>query len=143
MSNFSPGTLPTQKYNISSMIVFGNGSIAATTVTRYLCPGYDSSVASTTPVTMIIPYNCTLKNMYVKHNGIGGNGNNIDYVVRKNNINTNLKVTLSSMSSDGSNGVDSVYFNKGDYLDIQVNKTLSIGTSISDIIVTLEIISNY
>ena len=122
----------------NSFLGFGASGVSSTTTTRYLWPWYEDSLAQTSAIQMRVPRACTLKNMRVRHNTTAGNGNNIVYTVRKNGTATALTVTLASTASDGSDTTNTVSFAAGDLIDIEVTKASSIGTSPSNITVTIE-----
>jgi len=132
------GADPVWRNPTPSMLVWGNGSVAATTTARYMTPGYDSSSAPTTLYQMRMAVGGTLRNMRVHHNNPNGNGNNIVYTFRKGGVVQTLAVTIASTAADGSDLVNSFSVVAGDLLDIQVTKALAIGTSPADISITAE-----
>lgn len=135
--NASTG-LWTPTTNIVAAFLFGANTLASSTTTRYLWPGYQDSQALTTPVQFRMPFACTLTQFRVRHNTAAGNGNNVVYTVRQNGTATALVVTMASTASDGSDLTDSAAFAAGDLVDIQVTKASGIGTSPSYIIASLE-----
>lgn len=126
--------------SINSQILFwGNNSVGATTVTRYLTPGYSDNTADPSAISYILPRNGKLKNFYVKMEP-HGNGNNIVFTLRKNELPTLLSITISSTTQSNSNLVNEVNCLIGDIIDIEVTKPLSIGATPNKIIATMEII---
>ena len=123
------------------ILLWGSNSVAATTVTRYLPPSYDSSLASLTPVQYRIPAPMTLRNMRVRHDSPAGNGSPIVYTIRKENVATALTVSLDSDVADASNLVDSVTFAAGELIDLEVTKAAGIGSSPTDILVSVEVVA--
>lgn len=123
-----------------SMLLWGSGSIAATTTTRYLHPGYEESAAPTYVIQFRIPMAGTLKNLYVRHTAGAGNGLNVVYTVRKNGVATTLVATLASTANDGNDLTHTVAVAQGDLLDIEVTKAASISSTPTDIIATLEVV---
>jgi hypothetical protein len=123
-----------------SMLLWGSGSIAATTTTRYLHPGYEEAAAPTYVIQFRIPMAGTLKNLYVRHTAGAGNGLNVVYTVRKNGVATTLVVTLASTANDGNDLTHTVAVAQGDLLDIEVTKAASISATPTDIIATLEVV---
>lgn len=119
--------------------IFGTGSIAATTTTRYLTPGYDSAAAPTTPVQYRVPTAGTLRRLRVRVNTPGGNGNNVVYTVRLNGVATALTCTVASTANDGSDLVNTVAVAAGDLIDVEVTKAASIGAAIADVVASLEV----
>ena len=123
-----------------TLFLWGNNSITASTTTRYLMPGYSDSTATSTLIQLMAPRSGIMKNMYVVHNGPSGNGNSIQYVLRKNGINSSLTVSLASTSSSGSNTTNTVQISQGDVLDVLVTKATTIANSPSNIVVTMELV---
>lgn len=72
------------------------------------------------------------------HGVPSGNGNNIVYTLRVNGVASSLAVTMASTSGTGSNTSNSVTVAQGDYVDIEVTKAASIGSSPSAIAVSME-----
>lgn len=120
-------------------LLWGNNSVAATVVTRFLTPGYTSSLAQTTTIQIRVPRPGTLRNLRVRHNGTAGNGNAIVYTVRVNGVASVITVSLASTATDASDLVNTAAVASGDLLDIQVTKALGVGTSPADIAATLEL----
>lgn len=123
-----------------AILHWGDASIASTTATRYLTPGYDSGTAPTLTVQYRIPRDGVLQNLYIHCRAAGGNGNNVVYTVRINSINTALAVTLASNVISGSNTTNRVNVVQGDIIGIQVTKAASIGSSPDDIMASLELV---
>lgn len=138
------GELLTARYNKSSglanksLLVFGNNNISATTVTRYMNPYTVNATASTTIINLVIPFSGTIRNMHVYHNNTAGNGNNIVYTLLKNATSTALTVTIPSTTQTASDTSNSVSISAGDRLALEVTKALGIGSSPSDICVSME-----
>lgn len=122
-----------------AVLMWGNASVANTTTTRYLTPNWSDSIAPTVPVQFRMATGGLVENLRVRHNMPAGNGGNIIYTVRKNGVPMPLAVTLASNVQDGIDSQHSFTAVAGDLLDIQVTKTSSIGTSPSNIAVTLEV----
>jgi hypothetical protein len=81
----------------------------------------------------------TLQNLRIRHNITAGNGNAIVYTVRVNGVAVAITASVPSTTTSGSNTVNTAVVAAGDTVDIEVTKALSIGTSPSDIAVTLEL----
>lgn len=124
----------------SSPVTWGANSVTATTTTRYLFPGYGDATGSTTPVQFQIPRSGTLQNMRVVQNGPAGNGEAIVYTLRVNNVATALAASLLSTDATGANLVDTVAVVAGDFLDVEVTKALAVGSSPSDIALSMEFV---
>ncbi len=121
-----------------SNLTWGNGSVSATTTTRYLSPGYDSSVAPTSVIQWAVDAPGSLSQMRVKHNGAGGNANTIVYTLRKNGVATAVTVTVAANSTTVvADTTNSVTVALGDLLDIEVTKGASVGTSPADVMLSL------
>jgi hypothetical protein len=122
-----------------STLVFGAGSLASSTTTRYLFPGYDDTLGQTSAVQIVAPYTGTLRNLYVRHNVTAGNGNPLVYTVRINGVASALLVSLASTSLQGFNVVNSVAVVAGDRIDIEVTKAASVASSPTDITATIDL----
>ena len=122
-----------------SILAFGNNSVASTTVTRYMNPYGVNATASTTIIDMVIPFAGTIRNMHVYHNGTAGNGNNIVYTLLQNAAPTTLTVTIPSTTQTASDTSNSVSVSAGDRLALQVTKAVAVGSSPSDIYVSMEV----
>ena len=122
-----------------SVLIWGNSNVSATTGTRYMSPGYTDATAGTTALQFRVPTAGTLKNLYIRQNTAAGNGNAIVYTVRKNGVLTALTASVASTDTDGSDVIHTVDVAQGDLLDIEVYKAISLGTSPSNILVTMEV----
>lgn len=116
---------------------WGAQSIAATTVVRYMSPGFGDAVASTSPVQYRIPFDVVAKHMYVRQNAPAGNGAPAVYTLTVNGVDTPLAVSIPSTSLDGSMTTSQVLIGAGDLIGMKVTKGASLGTSPGDIIVTI------
>lgn len=119
---------------------FGAGSVAATTTTRYLVPGYDTGVAPTSAVPIPMTRSATIRRLFVNHGTPAGNGSAIVYTVRKNGVPQALTVSLASTGSNGNDVANSFAVVAGDVLDIEVTKAASVGTSPSDVVANFEVV---
>lgn len=120
------------------VLQWGNNSVAATTTTRYLTPGYTDSSAQTAVFQFRSPRAGTLRNLRVRHNTPAGNGLAIVYRVRINGVASALTVSLASTSSDVADTTNSAAVAAGDLIDIEVTKAASVGTSPGEIIAVCE-----
>ena len=69
----------------------------------------------------IIPYDCSVKNLYINlSNSAGSVGASYTFTVRKNGVDTSLSVVVNDVSTSGSNIVNNVSFLQGDNLTIGV-----------------------
>jgi hypothetical protein len=124
----------------STAFFWGNGSVAGTTATRYLEPGYEGGTAPlvTAIVQIRAPFAGTLRNLFIRQGGPSGNGNPIVYTVRVNGVASALSVSIPSTTANGSNTVATAAVAQGDLIDIEVTKALAIGASPSRITATME-----
>jgi hypothetical protein len=122
----------------TSVITWGNDSVAGTTTTRFLSPWFENAMAQTVTIQWAIPRDGIIKRMRVVHNVPAGNGNLIVYTLRVNGINTALAASVASTAASGSNLVSAVAVVGGNLLDIAVTKALSITTSPADVMVSVE-----
>lgn len=126
--------------NGRGLLGWGNGSIAATTTTRYLTPWYEDSTAPTAPIRYRATRAGFLGLMRVHHGGPAGNGNTIVYTLRVNGVATAVTVSMASTAADGSDLVNAVAVAAGDLLDIEVTKAASIGATPTDVSMSLEFV---
>lgn len=124
---------------VQTQLAWGNSSVAATTTTRFLSPYWGDNIAGTTATQIRVSSSGLAQNLRVRHNVAAGNGNAIVYTLRRNGVATAVSVSMASTSADGSDLSNSVSLAAGDLLDIQVSKALSVGTSPTGIVVTLEL----
>jgi len=121
------------------VLVFGGETVTATTTTRYLPPGYAGGTdVPINPVALRVPRAGVLRQLYLRHNQTAGNGNSIVYTVRVNGVASALSVSLASTSQNGADTSNSIAVAAGDYIDIEVTKASSVGTSPAAIVATLE-----
>lgn len=120
-------------------LIWGANSIASTTVTRYLYPGFGNATADTNAIQFRVPRAGTFRNMRVYHNIPAGNGNPIVYTLRVNGIPSALSVSMASTASDGSNLVTTVAVVAGALVSLEITKAASIGSSPVDVLASLEL----
>jgi phage-related tail fiber protein len=125
---------------VGSILQWGDSSVGASVTIRYLTPGYDAGTALIAPVQWRILSACTLQKLRIRHNTTAGNGNSVIYTVRKNGVATALTASIASTAADASNLVNTVSFAVGDLIDIEVTKALSVGTSPSNVMASLEMV---
>jgi hypothetical protein len=121
-----------------SLLLHGALQIATTTVTRFLWPSYENTLAPTISVQYQIPRTGTIRNLRVSHGIPAGNGNRVVYTLRVNGVATALFVAMASTAAVGSNLVDQIAVVAGDFIEIIVTKGLAIGASPVNITATME-----
>lgn len=119
-------------------LIFGANSVLATTVSRFLYPGYSDDQAQTTTIQIVAPRAGILRNLRVRHNDPAGNGNAIVYTVRVNGTPTSLSASLASTSANGSDTSNTASVVAGDLIDLIVTKAAGVGTSPTDVTAMLE-----
>lgn len=124
--------------NNSSIIHFGNNSISSTTTTRYLSPGWEDGLSSTSVISYEIPSTGAFRNLFVRQNTPAGNGNAVVYTLLVNSVASALSASLASTATSGSDVVNSVSVNAGDYIDLQITKAVSISSSPSNVMASIE-----
>jgi hypothetical protein len=126
----------------SSVLMFGNDNISPSTTTRYLSPGAQKRIATTTQVgRMIVPRSGTIRSLFVRHNSPAGNGNTIVYTIMVNGVATALMVTLASTAMAGSDIVNNALVVAGDEVEVRATKALNIGSGALEVIATMELAS--
>ena len=125
---------------VGGVVLFGDNGVTATTTTRYLSPGVSGGNALTSAISLVVPRDGTLQNLYIRHNFTNGNGNAIVYTVRINGVGSALTVSLASTTAVGSDLVNTVFVNQGDTVDIEVTKAIVIGNSPGRIVASMEFV---
>jgi hypothetical protein len=104
-------------------------------------PGYTAN--GTAPLLIIeaaMPRGGTLRNMFVRHNAPGGNGNPVTYTVMKNGVATLLTVSGNSgVIGQASDLVNTVAVVQGDRIAVRITKPLAIGGGAVRSVITLEL----
>ncbi len=121
-------------------LLFGASQVFASTSTRYLFPSYANDGAQTTAIQLEIPSGVTTFNavrILIRHNKPSGNGNDVTYTLRVNNVATALTVTLASTDTSASTSA-TVAIASGDLIDIEITKAAGIANSPDDIVCLLE-----
>jgi len=115
----------------TAVLYWGNSSVANSTASRILDPGYGNRTAPLTSGTSIqrmrIARAGTLRNLFVLHNNPGGSGAAITYTVRVNGTPTIITVGVASTSASGADTTNSVVVAAGDIVDIEVTKAAVAG----------------
>ena len=119
-------------------LLFGSSTITAGADTRYLAPGYASASAGTAPLEMIVPRSGTLGRISARHNAAVGNGQSVEYIVRVNDTDTALRVTVASGGlNTASYAGTQVQVALGDRLSLKAVKAAGIGNGALESMVTL------
>jgi hypothetical protein len=119
-------------------LIWGAGDVGNSTTTRYLFPGYDDDLAQTVAIRIPAPRAGNIKTLRVVHNGPAGNGSAIVYTLRVGGVASALTASLASTGSTASDLVNTVAVLAGDLLDIEITKAAGVGTSPTDVTVTVE-----
>ena len=110
----------------SAVLYWGNNSIANSTASRVLDPGYGDRIAplalSAALMDLRVTRPGTLRNLYIEHNNPGGTGAVITYTVFVNGIATAITVGVASTTAGGADTVNSVVVAAGDRVRIVVTK---------------------
>ncbi len=122
-----------------ALLSFGADSVGTSPTSRYLFSGYAECIAETSPHFWTSPRAGVLRQLYVRHGVVAGNGNTIIYRVRVNTVATALLVALASTGAVASNTTDTVVLAAGDRVDLQVVKTVNIGASPRNVVATMEV----
>ncbi len=127
-----------------SMLTFAAGSVSATgTSPRYLFPWHDDATSQTSEnahVVQTIPYDCSISKLRGKWEG-SPDPVAVDFILRKNRSDTVLKFTVDADALEGTNLVDSVSFLAGDDVSFSVVKSASIGATLDNISVAMEVMA--
>ncbi len=121
-----------------SFWVFGANSVTATTVDRFLFPSYSDSQAMNTAIRVQLPRAGTLRSLTVSQTVGAGNGSDIVYTVRLDQVATALAVALASTLSGSVRLAADVAFAQDQEIDLFVEKAVSVGTGPSDVSAIVE-----
>ena len=122
----------------SGVLHWGDNSVASSTATRYLDPGFEARTAPLSPIQVRAPRTGTIQNMYVVHNSPGGTGATITYTLRVAGVASALSVGLASTATSGADTVSTVAVTAGDLLDIEVTKVAAAGGGQRQPVVSVE-----
>lgn len=117
-----PVTISAPGTGSTGLFQWGNSSVANSTATRYLDPGFENRIAPLAPIQLRAPRAGTVRNLYIEHNNPGGSGATITYTVRVNGAPSILTIGVASTSIGGADTVNSVVVAAGDRIDIEVTK---------------------
>jgi hypothetical protein len=121
----------TEGTEAKAILTWGNASVANSTATRVLDPGYENRLAPLSTAASVIdvrsPRSGVLRNLYVEHNNPGGSGALITYTVYVNGAPTAITVGVASTSAQGADTVNSVSIAAGDRIRIVVTKVAVAG----------------
>lgn len=127
----------------SSVLIWGNGSIASSTTTRYLEPGFNDSTAPTNGTTnsrIRAPRDGRLRNIFVRQSSPSSDSDPVTYTVRLNGTPSALLVVVAGNVTNGSQTGITISVSEGDDIDIQVTKGLPVNPSVQDVEVSVEFI---
>jgi len=127
----------------TAILAWGNNSVANSTATRVLDPGFEARTAPLASGTgfneLRIPRAGTLRNLYIRHNNPGGTGAVITYTVFVNGAATALTVGVASTTANGADTVNSVAVVAGDRVRVEVTKIAVAGGGSRQPEITLEV----
>lgn len=120
---------------LTSLLQWGNTSIAAAADTRFLSPGFTSQTAQTTSNSAFRATRAgSLRNFRVRHNAAVGNGNSVVYDVRINGAPQGLGLSLASGAiGDASDLVTALPVAAGDLIEVTATKAAGIGSGGVDV----------
>jgi len=122
-------------------LFWGNADVGAAVEDRFLSPGHEFALASLTDV-MQIPVSGTgsLKNLYVRHNSAGGDGDSVVYTVMVNGVATAITVTLATGAiGQASDLVNTVAVVAGNRVSLRANKAVDITSGLIDVQVSVDL----
>jgi hypothetical protein len=124
-----------------SILFFGTDNVGAAADTRFIPPGHDSGLAVTSDRFQLpAPRAGTLRNLFVRHNSAGGNGNSVTYTVLVNGVAVAITVALATGAiGQASDLVNSVAVAQGDQISLRAVKDLGIGGGNIDLEASLEV----
>lgn len=124
-----------------AVLVWGSDNLGAAADTRFIPPGRSNGLAVTTSIYRFpLPRAGTLRNLFVRHNSAGGNGNLVVYTVIVNGVATTITASLATgavgQASDIVNGFAAV---QGDFVAIRCVKPVAVAGGNIDVQVSLEL----
>ena len=116
-------------------ISFGDMGINQSTTTRYLTPYFDQGSAPTKELGIRIQHAALLLAFSIEVGAGNGNGEDVVYTLRVNEVDTALAITLASTASGLTTTTTGapITVADGDKLSVSVAKALAIGTSPTDV----------
>lgn len=133
----------------STVLFWGNSDIGAVADTRFLTPGRSQTgfapVGDLAPIQLPFTTGALgqsrVRNLFVRHSGVGGNGNPVAYTVMVNGIATAITVTLPTGLGfpQGQDIVNTVLINQADRVSIRAVKALNIASGGIEVEASLEI----
>jgi hypothetical protein len=127
----------------TAVLYWGNNSVANSTASRTLDPGYENRTAplsaSTAIIDVRVPRPGTLRNLYVEHNNPGGTGATITYTVFVNGAPTAITIGLASTAAQAADTANSVGVVAGDRVRVVVTKAAVAGAGARRPEVSLEV----
>lgn len=131
----STGALP------GSINTWGAGDVGTTMTARFLSPGYDrTSIAMVAEIAFDAPRAGTARNMFVHVLDPSTPGaQTLTYTLFVNGVATALLVTMNRAATDAMNTTDTVSFNQGDRLAVQVTKSAVVSPGINNVVVSMEL----
>jgi hypothetical protein len=103
----------------STLLVFGARDIDATSI-RYLYPAPISanSPASSSEMSLIVPFACEIRSISARHNRAGSSAEDVRYRIRLDDVNAGLWVDLATGSVSDATETGVVAVSAGDRLSV-------------------------
>lgn len=143
-SSAGPGVVDvTVSASGSAVLGWGNNSVGSNTATRYMRWNNTRGTAPTNSslTEMRVPRAGTIRNLHVRHNNPGGNGNAIVYTLLVNGVASALTASVASTAANGADTTNTVTVSQGDVLQVEVTKAAGIGSQPGPVAVTAEFIT--
>jgi hypothetical protein len=128
----------TRETNVS-LVQFGNDTIAANTVVRFLNPGYRTGTAQTNLVQVRINRKFRIVGISVRVDDPSTDTDEVTFTVMLNGVATSIAATGPGDNTDFSD-TGSVNGNAGDELAVRVTKAAVISPAIADVHAIVELV---
>lgn len=119
---------------LDSLLIWGDSGGLPANSTRYFRPGTASVALS--EIQIKTPRKAVLKNLFLRAAAGPGAARVDTFTLRKNGVNTPLAVTLTGAQATADNVADSVSFQPGDLISMQM--VTASGSGSSDVMITVE-----
>jgi hypothetical protein len=122
----------------ASLIEFGAKALTTATAARFIAPGSELLVETTTEYRIIIPRDGRIRNPRVTQVAGTGGGNN-SFSLRRNSVNQTTPVVVANTATSGSSAA-SFAVAKGDFLSVTITKSVAPGTVPTNVVISMELI---
>jgi hypothetical protein len=121
-----------------ALLMFGSSSHPANTTSNYLRPGFVAAAADTTEISVRVPFDAKISNLYVQAT-TGPTTQGVNIYVRKNGVDTLLTAFLAAAATQALNNGNTFTVVAGDRLSVKVVGISGITVAAANLIVSMEL----